>query len=89
MESYKSQEEVIARKAKEKGISLTALHAYFDRKIEQVTAEFPRKSSDWRLGRAEYLIWEHFCKSSYSIQPRVFDAADLLVQSQESPSQAN
>ncbi|KAF4631641.1 hypothetical protein G7Y89_g6490 [Cudoniella acicularis] len=60
MEGYVSQEKAIARRAKEKGISNKVLEAFFDKKLEEVATTFPNASSNWRLGRVEFLLWDHF-----------------------------
>lgn len=52
---YTSRQEVITRRAKEKGIALEVLNAVFDQKIEAVVHDYPGTHPTWRLGRAEYL----------------------------------
>lgn len=63
MEIYVSQEEAISRRAVEEGIDMTTLNKLFESKIEEVTRRHPGQASDWRLGRAEYLLWEQLCES--------------------------
>ncbi len=63
MEPSVSQQGTIARRAKEKGISLNELYTYYDRKIEDVATEHPNQSSEWRMRRVEDLVWQHFCES--------------------------
>jgi hypothetical protein len=62
MHTYSSQEHVIAYKARERGISSDVIRSYFDQKIEEVSVEFPDHALGWRLGRAEFLLWERFCE---------------------------
>ncbi len=59
--TYTSQEVLITRKAKEKGILDEELNAYFNLKLDEVSLRNPNMSVDWRLGRTEYLTWEHYC----------------------------
>lgn len=60
---YVSQEHEIVRRAREYGVEMRTLNKYFDDKIEEVAREFPGSGAGWRLGRTEYLLWEHFCES--------------------------
>ena len=75
MHNCSSQEHVIARKAKEKGISSDVIRSYFDEKIEEISIEYPNHTSNWRLGRAEYLLWEHFCEFLTSNHAMSFSSA--------------
>jgi hypothetical protein len=65
---YSSQEAAIARRAREKGISIMELTEYFEKKVQEVEHLYVSRSTDWRLGRAEYLVWTHFCKSKSQIR---------------------
>jgi hypothetical protein len=60
--AYKSQQEAILRQAEEKKISLEDLNTVFDQKFDAIFQEHPGALPAWRLGRAEFLVWEKFCK---------------------------
>ena len=71
MHEYSSQEPAITQKAIENGISTDIIHSYFDEKLEEITITHPNHPAAWRLGRAEYLLWEHFCERLISYYPLV------------------
>jgi hypothetical protein len=63
-ETYESQEALIRRKARDcedgKEIELS-----LNNNIDDLNERYPDRSVAWRLARAEYLVWERFCKLSY------------------------
>ncbi len=64
-EGYASQEKLILQKAHACGLSSEEVNAYFDEKLEEVTSSpFSDHNLEWKLARVEYLVWEHFCKST-------------------------
>ena len=62
MASYTSQEDAIYAGATRLGITHDVVYDYFDKMIDHVTAQHPAKSADYRLQKAEELVWGHFCK---------------------------
>jgi hypothetical protein len=63
IEMYSSQEAAIAQRAREEGISVMELTEYFEKKVQEVEQLYVARSPNWRLGRAEYLVWTYFCES--------------------------
>lgn len=64
-ESYASQEKLILQRAHACGLSSEEVNAYFDEKLEEIiSSQFSDHSLEWKLRRVEYLVWEHFCKST-------------------------
>ncbi|KAI9648592.1 hypothetical protein NHQ30_003229 [Ciborinia camelliae] len=60
MDSYKTQQNLMAKKASEKGIPNSEITDDFQRKLNQVFKENPHCAESWALGRAEYLVWKQF-----------------------------
>ena len=81
MEMYYSQKAAIARYAREKGISITELIEYFEKKVQEVEHLYVSRPTDWRLGSAEYLIWTHFCKSKSQIKIKQWLGPNLMIPS--------
>lgn len=66
-DDYASRHALIVRRAGERNVDLTLVEAFFEKKIKDIEANYPNEddyTEHWRLARAEYLVWERFCKSS-------------------------
>jgi hypothetical protein len=66
-DNYTSRYALIARHAGERNVDLTQVELFFEKKIKDIEAKYPNEddyTDHWRLARAEYLVWERFCKSS-------------------------
>jgi hypothetical protein len=83
MEMYSSQEATIARRAREKGISIIVLTEYFEKKVQEVEHLYVSRSADWRLGCVEYLVWTRFCKSKSQIKIKQWLGLDLMTPSSQ------
>ncbi|KAG4428703.1 hypothetical protein IFR05_015814 [Cadophora sp. M221] len=60
MTAYESQQQAIMSKAQKHGIPTEELNKVFERKLELVAAEHGGRSVNWKLGRAEGMVWRHF-----------------------------
>ncbi|ESZ99041.1 hypothetical protein SBOR_0575 [Sclerotinia borealis F-4128] len=60
MEPYKTQQDLMAKKAKEMGIPISEITTQFQQKLSQVYEEYSDCAEVWALGKAEYLVWNQF-----------------------------
>jgi hypothetical protein len=80
MKMYSSQEAAIARHDGEKGIFIMELTECFE-KVQEVEYLHVSRSTDWRLERAGYSVWTHFCKSKSQIKIKQWLGPDLMTPS--------
>ncbi|KAA8575702.1 hypothetical protein EYC84_004815 [Monilinia fructicola] len=57
---YKTQQDLMAKMATEKGIQISEITTHFQQKLSQVYEENPHCAESWALGRAEYSVWKQF-----------------------------
>ncbi|KAF7961181.1 hypothetical protein EAE96_000847 [Botrytis aclada] len=61
MESaYQTQQDLMARKARENGISTSEITKQFQATLSQVYQQNPQCTEAWALGEAEYQVWTQF-----------------------------
>lgn len=62
---YESRYALIVRRASERSVDLAHVKSFFEKKIKDIEARYlddDDYTDLWRLARAEYLVWERFCK---------------------------
>ena len=62
MDSYNTQQESIANKARNRGISPSLVSTYFHNRLSNIYNTDPECEELWALGKAEYEVWKKFCK---------------------------
>lgn len=71
---YKTQQDLMAKMATEKGIQISEITTHFQQKLSQVYEENPHCAESWALGRAEYSVVSpsdpiNYVKGEYSQVP--------------------
>ncbi|KAF7888631.1 uncharacterized protein EAF02_003172 [Botrytis sinoallii] len=61
MESaYRTQQDLMAKKARENGIPTSEITKQFQATLSQIYQQNPQCTEDWALGKAEYHVWTQF-----------------------------
>ncbi|KAB8304765.1 hypothetical protein EYC80_004114 [Monilinia laxa] len=60
MVPYKTQQDLMAKMATEKGMQISEITTHLQQELSQVYEENPQCAESWALERAEYSVWKQF-----------------------------